>query len=77
MRMDLIGLGRMGANMREGLRTGHDVVGFDSARSATCSRVRSSLTDMVSAAPLVPGEHRSSPPRCSPNFHPGSWIHRR
>jgi 6-phosphogluconate dehydrogenase (decarboxylating) len=45
MQMGLIGLGWMGANMREGLRTGHDVVGFDSARSASDLQPRPEFVD--------------------------------
>src|SRR5258705_5297871 len=53
MQLGLIGLGRMGGNMRERLRrAGHEVVGFDRDQTISDS---TSLEDMVSrlAAPRV------------------------
>jgi 6-phosphogluconate dehydrogenase len=53
MQMGLVGLGRMGGNMRERLRTaGHEIVGFDNNQAISDA---TSLADMVAklAAPRV------------------------
>ena len=65
MRIGMVGLGKMGANMTQRLiEKGHEVVGFDLGRRGPCGRGRPT-------EPRRPRAWRSWPPSCRRRGWPG------
>ena len=76
MQLGLVGLGKMGFNMRERLREGgHEVVGYDPrpevtrradlARSPRRSHAPRVVWVMVPSGPVTDRDHHRLSPRCS------------